>query len=124
MPTVPEKPEVIAELAMQRLSSLEEQVAADRVAVATALNALLHEQRQELTKQQATVAFLEQKNAFLEQKVEQMAARISHFEARVTLVGSTLSTHEPLRPRVRRSNSEGAFARACSMVTSVLPVRR
>ena len=117
MPTVPEKPEVIAELAMQRLSSLEEQVAADRVAVATALNALLHEQRQELTKQQATVAFLEQKNAFLEQKVGEMAARLSHFEARVTLVGST---HEPLR----RSNSEGAFARACSMVTSVLPVRR
>ena len=117
MPTVPEKPEVIAELAMQRLSSLEEQVAVDRASVATTLNAFLHEQRQELTKQQATVALLEQKNAFLEQKVGEMAARLSHFEARVTLVGST---HGPLR----RSNSEGAFARACSMVTSVWPVRR
>ena len=123
MPTVPEKPEVIAELAMQRLSFLEEQVAADRASVATALNALLHEQRQELTKQQATVAFLEQKNAhleqkiaFLEQQVEHIAARLAHSEGRVTLVGNV----QPLR----RSNSEGAFARACSIVTSVVPFRR
>ena len=107
---------------MVRLSSLEEQVAAQKVAGATALT-LLHEQRQELAKQQATVAFLEQKNAhleqkiaFLEQQVEHIAARLAHSEGRVTLVGNV----QPLR----RSNSEGAFARACSIVTSVVPFRR